>query len=129
MDSSELEYVYNPVFKSIDIDSVDLNTQNNIQLIQMDITKNQQEQDNYISQKNSVLKILEQVEVDLLSTDLAIKEKAVKEYNKVKSDYQNLKPPINQNNSLQLRLSFLQSRLHIKKSQSISGYISYFTIN
>lgn len=126
--SLELEHQYNPVFKSSNIDSVDLSTQKEIELVKLDIARNQQEQTLYNQQRNSIILYLKDVEDNLKSSDLATKEKAIKDYSKAKQEVESLRPPVNQSAALQVRLSFLQSKLHIHKNQSINGFISYFTI-
>ena len=137
--SIDLDYLYNPIFKSSDIDSIDLSTEKDIELTKQEISNNQQQQAIYsrelgerLANKQKLYIQYQKILQEENSTDLAIKEHAIREVNKAKSDYENYSTttsqPTNQSTALAIRLQFLQSKLHIKKSQSITGYISYFTI-
>lgn len=134
----ELKNVYRPILSSNNIDSIDTQTEKEIQLLNEEIAINtQQEINNNIierqkqNKKNETLKRLTELEKDLSSTELEIKEKAVKDYQKVKTEYEQLSSETTLKtstaNSLQIRLNYLKNKLHIKKNQTINGYIMYIT--
>jgi hypothetical protein len=59
---------------------------------------------------------------------MAEKEKAIKDFEKVRAAYENLQKPIDNRPALNIRLNYLRSKLHIKKQKSINGFISYLEI-
>ena len=126
--SIELEHVFNPVLLSSDIDSIDQSTQRDIDLTTLEIERTRQEQAKYQAEKSTALAALQQVESDLESNELAIRENATRKYPTIKAHYEAIQPPVSNLKALQTRLQYQQARLHIRKSQSISGYISYFII-
>jgi hypothetical protein len=70
---------------------------------------------------------------DLNSTDLSAKEMAMKSIQKLKSSYENSlnNAPLFPESftALKNKISFLKSKIHIVKNQSINGYLKYIQIN
>ncbi|MDQ2718204.1 MAG: metal-dependent hydrolase [Bacteroidota bacterium] len=127
--SINLSYVMNPVFKSSDIDSLDQTTIKDISLIRLQIQENNFHVMQWKAKKERSIKAYNDVQEALKSDDLAVREKAIKEQQKAKSEFENITEPINNSEALETRLNFLQSKSHIKKTQKISGFISYITFN
>lgn len=134
----ELKDVYNPLLSSNNIDSIDLQTEKDIQLLNEEIAMNNQQEinRNYLEKRrvlkrNEALKTLQEIEKNLNSEQLEIKEKAVKDYKGAKDNYIQLLSDTSlqttSTNSLRIRLNYLKNRLHIKKNQKITGYIMYIT--
>lgn len=61
------------------------------------------------------------------SADLAVKEKAVKNLPSIEKSYESMQEHSSIIKQVLLRLKFLEQKLHVKKNQSISGFISYIT--
>ena len=77
--------------------------------------------------KSRIFNELTIAENNLSSPDLAIKEKAIKEYPQLQRSYTSLQEPAETTQQILLRLSYLNEKLHIRKTQKISGFISYIT--
>lgn len=86
------------------------------------IGKNQ-EQAAYVQEQQQLQSQLNAATQNLSSLDLATKEQATT-ITKLRNSLQNLKPPYNNKKALQTRLSYLQNQLHVRKQQSVSGYVS-----
>lgn len=126
--SVSLENVYNPTFTSTDIDSIDVATEKELNLLQLQLREEAQKQNGYVQQRQKAFESLSAVQQALNSTDMAEREKAIKEYEKVKRIYEDFENPFDNRPALNIRLQYLQSRLHIKKSQAISGYLAFIEI-
>lgn len=137
--SIELEYIYNPVLISQDIDSLDLTTAKEIELTKQELSNNQSQlaifqaqQIQYENQKKEAFQKFVEVQNNINSSELAVKEKAIKELPAAKAKYEQFNQiknqPVNQINAINIKMNFLKSKLHIKKHQSINGFISYFII-
>jgi hypothetical protein len=59
---------------------------------------------------------------------MAEKEKAIKDFEKVRSAYENLQKPIDNRPALNIRLNYLRLKLHITKQQSINVFSAYMEI-
>jgi inner membrane protein len=126
--SIELDNCYNPLLQSQDIDSMDFQIQKEIELMKVKVFQNNAEKNIYLEAKINANHRLIQIQNDINSDDLATKEKAIKDLQKAKSDFENVHQNVDQSKALQLQLAFLQSKLYIKKQQAINGYISYYLI-
>lgn len=126
--SVDLQHVYNPVLRSQDVDSIDMATAKEIELVKLQIERSDAEWRQFADQKQKAREKLQEVEKGLDSPEMAVKEKAVKEYGAAKAAWEALRPPIDDGRALRLQLAFLQRKLHIKKSQSVNGFLSYFQI-
>lgn len=136
----ELEFVYNPVLKSQDIDSLDLTTAKELELTKQELN-NQQEQlriwseevDYYNQKKTEAFKKLSEIQAKLQSNDLSEREEAIRELPKAESEVKQLEErkikPVDQTKSITIKMNFLRSKLRVKKEQSINGFIQYFIIN
>ena len=124
----ELEYVFNPVLKSENIDSLDASIQREIALTKLDISKATQANNLWHQQKAATIQRFTRLRDDLNSEDLAAREYATKEFPRAKTEVESLREPINEIPALQEKIKFLNSKLHIQQNQSINGYISYFLI-
>jgi inner membrane protein len=134
----DLDFSFNPVFKSVNIDTIDLQIEKDIQLLNEEIANNKTNEINIRLQdieKDRLKKVaftkLQEVETNINSNDLDVKEQAIKQLTKVRNDYEQL--TINsfktvQNNSTAIRLNYLKSKLHYKKKNSISGYLTYVEV-
>lgn len=127
--SINLSYIYNELFKSNDIDSTDENTIKDISLLRLQIQENNFNVTQWRAKKERSIKAYNEVQEALKSEDLAEREKAIKEQQRAKSEIENISEPVNNSVALETRLNFLQSKSHIKKTQSISGFISYIIFN
>jgi inner membrane protein len=125
--SIKLSYIYNEVFKSNNIDSTDENIIKDISLIRLQLMENNFNIIQWKAKKDRSIKAYNEVQEALKSEDLAEREKAIKEQQKAKSEIENISEPVNNSMALETRLRFLQSKSTIKKTQSISGFISYIT--
>lgn len=138
--SVEMDYVFNPVFSSQNIDSTDkqtekelfdalqeLSTKQELYNAKLQVIQQKKEENKLIqAEYNKALK-------DLNSTDLSAKEMAMKSIQKLKSSYENSlnNVPVFPENftALNNKIAFLKSKLHIVKTQSINGYLKYIQIN
>lgn len=127
--SIELEHVYNPAFQSSDVDSIDQSVQKEIGLLGLDIARNVQEINAFKIQQAQCQQELAMLEDQIHSPDLAIREQAIRRYQQTKTQCDNLRPPINQQQAYQLRLQYLQSQLHVRKAQRLTGYLSYYSLH
>ena len=125
--SVNLSYVFNPVFRSNDIDSISADIEREISLtkIQLDAIANAKKI--FEEKKMLIFKELAKVQDNLSSPDLAVKEKAIKEFPQLQRAYASLQEPAETTKQILIRLSYLNQKLHIKKTQKISGFISYIT--
>jgi hypothetical protein len=121
--SISLEQVYNPVLKSSNVDSLDLSMAKEISLANFDMQQENQRQNQYLIERRKAMETFSNVQSGLNSDDLAERERATKEFEAAKRHLESLTPPLDNRPALQVRLNFLRSRLHIKRVQSIDGYI------
>ncbi|MGN6247365.1 MAG: metal-dependent hydrolase [Ginsengibacter sp.] len=126
--SVSLDYVFNPVFESTNVDSTDENIQKEISLLELQIATNNRTLSAYQDRKEQALNRLRQNEIQINSKDLAVKEEAVKSHAQFQKEVENLNPPLDNSKALNIRREFLLSKLHIKRQQKISGYISFIII-
>jgi hypothetical protein len=127
--SIALENVYNPVFKSSNVDSLDLTISKELSLANLEMQQENQKQNIYLQERRQALETFSKVQSLLNSEDLAEREKATREFAAAKSHLECLHPPIDNRPALQVRLNFLRSRLYIMKAQSIDGYIQFLNLN
>ena len=120
-----MQHVFNPIFRSNDIDSIDENIIKDISLIKLQMQENSIAMQLYTVTQAKKVNAFNQVKEDINSTDLAVKEKAIKEYDRLKSQADPSSAPVNTNQALQLRLNYLTAKTHIIKRQSITGFMSY----
>ena len=138
--SIEMDYVFNPVFASQNIDSTDkqtekelfdalqeLSTKQQLYNAKLQVIEQKKEENKAIqAEYNKALK-------DLNSNDLSAKEMAMKSIAKLKSSYENSlnSIPVFPENftALNNKIAFLKSKIHIVKTQSINGYLKYIQIN
>jgi len=63
---------------------------------------------------------------------LAVREKAIKDLSAAKNKFESYNQikmePVNQIQAINIKLEFLKSRLHIRKAQSVNGFISFLII-
>jgi hypothetical protein len=126
--SISFENVYNPIFNSTDVDSIDRSTEKEIALVKLQMAEEGQKQAHYVQQKQKALETFSAVQATISSNDMAERERAIKEQERARAAYKNLSPPLDNRPALQLRLGYLNKRLHIRKRQSIIGYIFYLLI-
>lgn len=138
--SIELDYVFNPVFSSQNIDSTDKQTEKELFDALQELSTKQQLYSGKlqeIEQKKEENKAI-QIEYnkalkDLNSNDLSAKEMAMKSAQKLKSAYENsltnLRIIPENFTALNNKIAFLKSKIHIVKTQSINGYLKYIQIN
>lgn len=126
--SINLENVFNPVLTSNDVDSLDGSTEKEIALLRMELEAENAKQAQYWQQKAQAQNAYQKVLTDLNSTDLATSEKAVREKESAGRAFEAISKPLDNRPALRVRLNYLQSKLHVKKSQSITGYLEYIQI-
>ena len=126
--SIDLENIYNPILYSSNIDSLDIQVQKDLELNSLETQSNQEIQAIYHAERETKQAILNQTEIQKQSSDLSEREKGITNYPKAKTDLQNLTKPYDRSRELSLKRSYLLKKLHIHKTQSINGYIQYFTI-
>jgi hypothetical protein len=72
------------------------------------------------------------VQDNITSQDLAVRERAIKDLPAAKSRAESFNQikntPVNPIAAINIKMNFLQSKLHIRKLESITGFISYFKI-
>lgn len=134
----DLEFVYNPVFKSNNIDTIDAQIEKEINLLQEEIsTKKEQEQykkmENYQMEKQIevALRRLNSLTNQVNSEDLYIKEQAIKQLDGAQKEYEQLtksKGYLTQNHSEMIRMKYLKSKLHIRKKNNYTGFFKYAEI-
>ena len=120
-----MQHVFNPIFRSNDIDSIDENIIKDISLIKLQMQENSIAMQVYTVTQAKKVNVFNQVKEEINSSDLAVKEKAIKEYDRLKSQADPSSAPVNTNQALQLRLNYLTGKTHIIKRQSITGFMSY----
>lgn len=136
----ELEYVFNPVFQSNDIDSIDRSAERelisaNEELSQLKDQINLEAMENasYEKSKDEAFAVYDQLLKDVSGNDLAAKERAIKDLPAAKNKVAQFnKPKLSKRSTLtaiQTKIEFLKSKLHIKQQQQINGFISYFKIS
>ena len=136
----ELEYAFNPVFQSNDIDSIDRSTERelisaNEELSQLQDQINLESLENasYEKSKKEAFAFYDQLLKDVNGNDLAAKERAIKELPSAQNKVAQFnKPKLSKRSTLtaiQTKIEFLKSKLHIKQQQQINGFISYFKID
>lgn len=126
--SVSLDHVANPVLRSRDVDSLDLGIAKEIELVKLQIDRSEAERRQFEALRQKAGERLKEAQSGLNSPEMAVKERAVKDYPAAKVAYESLREPLDQSRALRLQLNFLQSKLHIKKRQIINGYVSYFFI-
>ena len=136
----ELEYVFNPVFQSNDIDSIDRSTERELisaneelSRLKDQISLEDLENASYEKSKEEAFAVYDQLLKDVNGNDLAAKERAIKELPSAQNKVAQFnKPKRNSRSTLTAilaKIEFLKSKLHIKQQQQINGFISYFKIN
>lgn len=125
--SANLSYVFNPVFKSNDLDSINADIEKQISLLNLQLAEIRTQQKDFIERKQILFSELNEVRQDIKSLDLATKERAIRDLPALEKSYTSMHPPADNSKPLLTRLRFLQDKLHIRKTQSISGFISYIT--
>lgn len=134
----DLEYVFNPVFKSKNVDSVDKQIEQQINMINEEIANNYANKENEKLQeiekedhKKAAELLLQQLEKDVNSEDLYVKEQALKKLPHARLEFNQFQKssvkPI-KSNSINIRMNYLKSRLHIRKLNSITGFVTYVEI-
>lgn len=126
--SISLENVFNPVFATADIDSIDGAAEREISLVRLEIEAENAKQAMYWQEKAAAESRYKSVLADLNSDDLAVREKAVREQDAAAAALKSVPKPLDNRQALRVRLNYLQSKLHVKKSQSINGYMQYIQI-
>jgi len=81
----------------------------------------------FTARKESLLEELKLTRQATTSPDLAIKERAIKELPALEKSYTAMHLTADNSKPLFTRLSYLQVKLHIRKTQRISGFISFIT--
>jgi hypothetical protein len=125
--SVNLSYVFNPVFRSTDVDSVNTDVEKDISLTKIQLEAVANAKRLFEEKKSRIFKELTTAQENLSSADLAIKEKAIKEYPQMQRAYASLQEPAETTQQILIRLSYLNQKLHFRKTQKISGFISYIT--
>lgn len=110
--SINLTYIMNPVFKSSEIDSTDKTIIKDISLLRLQLQENNFHVMQWKAKKERSIKTYNDVQEALKSEDLAEREKAIKEQQKAKSEFENISEPVNTSLALETRLNFLQSKSH-----------------
>lgn len=126
--SANLSYVFNPVFRSNDFDSINIEVEKQISLIKLQLAEIESQKISFNTRKELLYQEVTSTREKVNSADLATKEKAVKELPSLERAYNSLNPPATNSKPLLTRLSYLEQKLHIHKTQSISGYISFITL-
>jgi inner membrane protein len=124
-----LEYAKNPVFRTDRVDSMDLNIAKEIAEINIQLLRDQNESQAFNLKRSKAISDLTETEADLLSTDLSIRQKATEELQQKKTAFlsmQNIPNFSTGRDLLLLRKRFLNTKLHIKKSQLINGYLAHY---
>ena len=138
--SVEMDYVFNPVFSSQNIDSTDKQTEKELfDALQELSTKKElynaklQEIEQKKAENKAIQSEYNKALQDLDSRDLSEKEMAMKSAQKLKSAYENsltnLRIIPENFTALNNKIAFLKSKIHIVKTQSINGYLKYIQIN
>jgi inner membrane protein len=126
--SPNIKYIINPYFSSsTKVDSVDNSVDKELALLTIELNNNTQEINQYYSQKGKLSNQLEQVQSNINSQDLAVKERAMKDMPGIKSDYENLRSPTDKRETINTRIAYLRSKKVVVTNQNINGFISYFT--
>jgi hypothetical protein len=125
--SVNLSWVFNPVFRSTDVDSVNTDVEREISLTKIQLEAVANTKKLFEERKSRIFKELTIAQENLSSADLAIKEKAIKEYPHMQRAYASLQEPAETTQQILIRLSYLNQKLHFRKTQKISGFISYIT--
>jgi hypothetical protein len=125
--SVNLSWVFNPVFRSTDVDSVNTDVEREISLTKIQLESVANTKKLFEERKSRIFKELTIAQENLSSADLAIKEKAIKEYPQMQRAYASLQEPAETTQQILIRLSYLNQKLHFRKTQKISGFISYVT--
>lgn len=125
--SVTLSYVFNPVFRSNDVDSINSDIEKEISLTRIQLESAEYAQKIYEAKKSRIFNELTAAKQNLLSADLATKEKAVKDYPQLEKTFSSLLEPSESIQPFLIRLAYLNQKLHIRKTQKISGFISYIT--
>lgn len=138
--SVDLDYIYNPVLQSQNIDSMDLTIAKEIELTKQELFNNEaqlkiyhMQQSQYEEQKKEAFAKYAEVRENINSSDLATRERAMKDLPAAKNKYESFNQiksqSVNQIAAINVKMEFLKSKLYVKKAQSINGFISYFQIN
>ena len=119
---------------------MDLSIAKEIELTKQELFNNEaqlkiyhMQQSQYEEQKKEAFAKYAEVRENINSSDLATRERAMKDLPLAKSKYESFSQiksiPVNQISAINIKLNFLKSKLYVKKSQSINGFISYFIIH
>ena len=122
--SVNLSYVYNPVFRSTDGDSVNSDVEREISLTKIQLEAVANAKKLFEEKKSRIFKELITAQENLSSVDLSTKEKAIKEFPQMQRAYASLQEPAETTQQILIWLSYLNQKLHIRKTQKISGFIS-----
>lgn len=137
--SISMDFLKSPIFKSVVVDSIDLQTAKDLELAKQELSQqNEQlrywadEMKIYQLKKNAAYEVLKKLEHDLQSDDLAVKESAMRNIAKARADVETLESrkirPVDQTQAIVTKMNFLRSKMRIQKQQSISGYIQYLQL-
>ncbi len=134
----DLDYSFNPVFQSQNIDTIDAAIEQQINILNQEIANDnankislaeaQRETKRMINDK---IQMIAQSEKDLNSENLYIKEQAMKRLPAARMQLEQLQQNSTtyiKNNFTQIRMKYLQSKLRYKKLNTITGYITYAEI-
>jgi inner membrane protein len=124
-----LSNALNPVFSCKTSDSTDLGIEKEIQLLKLEMAFNTQIQNDFETQKTFKLQKLETANLKRLSQNLSDKEEGIRTYQSAKQDYESMTKPYDKSNELNLKLKYLNQKLHIHKAQSINGFITFLTFS
>ena len=125
--SANLSYVFNPVFRSNDVDSVNSDIEREISLTKIKLDEIANAKRMFEEKKNRIFNELLAARNNLSSADLAVKEKAVKKYPQIERSYASLQQPSETTEPILIRLNYLKGTLHVRKNQNISEFISFIT--
>ena len=137
--SVDLQNIYNPVLKGNSIDSIDINMQKDalvaeeeINILKSKIAEQLQAEAIFQIQKKEAQQNYDSIYRSIQSADLATKERAIKDVQSAKNHlFQFQHHTYNPTNTLKIaqeKLSFLKSKQHIYKQQTVSGFMEFFTI-
>lgn len=132
------DYVFNPAFRPVNIDTIDLQVERDMQILLQEIANNRITESNErairkenLRIKTNLEKVIAETEKEMQSEDLYKREKAQRAIQSLRNQYQQLQPTISnqlKNNSYLIRLNYLKSKLHTRKINKISGYLTYIEL-
>lgn len=115
------------MFKSNDLDSINYEVEKQISLVKLQLAEIENKRRDHQQRKQSLMEELMATKEALNSPDLATKERAIKDLPALERSYNALHTPTDNAKPLLTQLNYLEQKLHIRKTQSISGFISYIT--